>query len=577
MKNRSITIFAIVFLRANFFALWAIAAVALCGTVMEADAAGKNTLVLSKDYIDTTIMQAIFLLSEGASVDGAGFARAKAIADAKMVAERLRAEARGDRNASYVIWKVNELEGQIALEEEDMVLQKVRQGQATIEALINDFNREVVKDRPDFPALQQFQTRMKGLDPQRAGAMGKSINSRGKTISRIVVVALEEALIYGNEEKADEEFRYCLRNQQFFEISPATFRHLEERVSVCDQSVEELKAINAEADSAQSLITLAGIGRARSLIADADYRLSAIKGQILLAGDSACAWRLIQLTSALKHCEDSLVQVNLDILRSKGTEAASAYLDEVVHPAGISREKSARIDQAILSVKSPAEKSNAMSREVDSVAAASEADGSHDVFEEIRQKAIKKARERQDSIRAIEEVRQRLELARLDSLEAEAKKKAELEFQANRTHAMQISSGIYNMIKTGKARVAYDMFDSKKPLLRQYLIPEAFALLEATVGQLLDPTWVTASNNIQLVANGAQAAPGAATPASLAERNREKATAAIETIYEMLGRNDIHGAMQQFDDKKAFLQAYLDKDAFTMLSEAVGKARQTVR
>jgi len=45
----------------------------------------------------------------------------------------------------------------------------------------------------------------------------------------------------------------------------------------------------------------------------------------------------------------------------------------------------------------------------------------------------------------------------------------------------------------------------------------------------------------------------------------------------MLGRNDIHGAMQQFDDKKAFLQAYLDKDAFTMLSEAVGKARQTVR
>jgi hypothetical protein len=577
MNNRPITIFAAVLLRAIPPALGAIAAVPLHCTVMEASAAWKSTLGLSKDYIDSTIMQAIFLLSEGVSVDGAGFARAKAIADAKMMVGQLRAEAKGDRNESYVLWKVHELEGQIALEEEDLVLQKVRQGQTTIGALINDFNREVVKDRPDFAALQEFQTRMRELDSQRASAMGKSVGSRGKTLSRTVVIALEEALIYGNKEKADEEFRYCLRNRQFFEILPATFRNLEERVSVCDRSVEELKAINAEADTAQSLIAVSGIGRARSLIADADYRLTAIKGQILLAGDSLCAWRLIQLTGVLKHCEDSLVQVNLDILRSKGTEAASEYLNKVVHPAGISREKSVRIDQAILAVKSPADERNTIDREVDAVAAASEADGNHDVFEEIRQKAIKKARERRDSIRAIEEVRQRLELARLDSMEAEAKKKAELEFQTNRTHAMKISSGIYDMIKTGKTRVAYDMFDNKKSLLRQYLIPEAFALLEVTAGQLLDPKWVTTSNKIQLVANCTQATPGTATPSSLAERNREKAKAVIETIYEMLGRNDIRGAMQQFDDEEAFLQAYLDKEAFTMLGEAVGKVRKTAR
>ncbi len=580
MKKQPVIVLNAILWRAFACAMIVLAAGPMPGTVMETAAASEYKPALSKEYIDTTIMQAIYLLSEGASVDGVGFARAKAIADAKAAAARLRSEARGDANESYVLWKVEELEGQITLEEKDLVLQKMRKGQETIDQLAGDFNREVGKDRPDFAALQQFQMQMKSLDPQRADAMGTSITGRFKTLSRAAIVSLEEALIYGNAGKVDEEFRYCLRNRQFFDIPPATFRNLEARVSACDQSVQELKVIRAEADSAQCLVAGAGLGRARTLIADAENRLSTIKGQILITEDSACAWRLIQLTSALKLCEDSLVQVNLTVLSSKGIDAASDYLNKVVHPAGVSREKSARIDQAILAAGSPGAKSTTMGREVDAVAAASDSDASHDIFEEMRQKAIKKARAHQDSIQAIEDARERLELARLDSMEAEAKKKAELEFQAHRTHAMQISSEIYGMIKNGKARVAYDVFDNKKPQLRQYLIPEAYALLEATAQQLLDPKWETGSSDIQLVAAGSapsHGAPGSAIPSSPEERNREKARAAIETIYGMLGRNETAGAVQQFEFEKAFLQTYLDKDAFEMLRLAVGKTEQPPR
>jgi hypothetical protein len=545
------------------------------GSTIPARAAEAFKPALTKDYIDTTIMQAIFLLSEGASVEGVGGAREKAIAEAKMVAVRMRAEARGDRNESYVIWKVEELEGQITLEEEDLVMRKVRQGQATIGQIVDNFNHEVGNDHPDFAALQEFQSRMKALDPDRAAKMDQSIRSRGKSIARSVTASLEEALIYGNARKADDEFRYCLRNRQFFNIPPATFRNLEERVAVCDQSVEELKAINAEADSARALIAGAGIGKARPLIADAENRLSAIKGQILLAEDSTCAWRLIQLTSALKHCEDSLVQINLDILNAKGVDAASDYLNRVVHTAGVSREKSARIDQAILATGSPAAagEGSAIGREVDAVAAASEADGSNDVFAEMRQKAVKKAHEHEDSLRAIDEERERVELARLDSMEAEAKKKAELEFQENRTHAMQISSGIYDMIKTGKPRVACDMFDNKKPLLRQYLIPEAFALLESTVGQLLDPKWETASNDIQLVANGAPAGSGGPVSPASGGKTHDKSKALIEEIYDLIGRNEGGGAVHLFDEQKNFLQTDLPADAFEMLATMIAKVK----
>ncbi len=581
MKHHSFSFLASLLPGAVIGVAAVLAVFSLQSATMGAEAAEERKPILSKDYIDTTIMQAIYLLSEGASVDGVGFAREKAIADARAAGERLRAEAKGDPNESYVLWKVEELDGQITLEEKDLVLEKMRKGKETIDQLAEDFNREVGKDRPDFAALQQFQSQMKGLDPQRAEAMGKSVASRLKSLSRAAVDALEEALIYGNAAKADEEFRYCLRYRQYFDIPPATFRNLETRVSACDQSVEELKVIRGEADSARASIAATALGRARTILADAENRLSVIKGQILIAEDSACAWRLIQLTSALKLCEDSLVQANLDILKSKGSDAASEYLNRVVHPAGVSREKSARIDQAILAASSPDAKNNSMGREVDAVTAASDSDASHDVFEEMRQKAIKKVRARQDSIDAIEAAREKLELARLDSMEATAKIKAELEFQANRTNAMRISSAIYGLIQNGKAREAGDMFDNKKPQLRQYLIPEAYALLEAAARQILDGTWDSAPNEIQLVATASPGKGGAqannAAHSSAEHQNQEKARAAIETIYGLLDRNDLAGAARQFDNEKAFLQTYLDKDTYELVRLTVDRSGESPR
>ncbi len=577
MKHASISFFASVVPGAVIVAAAVFAVCSLQDTTMGAEAAQEHKIVLSKDYIDTTIMQAIYLLSEGASVDGVGFAREKAIADAKAAGQRLRAEAKGDPNESYVLWKVEELDGQITLEEKDLVLEKMQKGKETIDQVAEDFNREVGKDRPDFAALQQFQAQMKVLDQERAGTMGKSIVSRLKTISRAAVDALEEALIYGNAARADEEFRYCLRYRQYFEIPPATFRNLETRVSACDQSVEELKVIRGEADSAQAFIAATVLGRARTLLADAENRLSVIKGQILIAEDSACAWRLIQLTSDLKLCEDSLVQVNLDILKSKGTDAASEYLKKVVHPAGVSRDKSARIDQAILASSSPTEKNNSMGREVDAVAAASDSEASHDVFEEMRQKAIRKVRARQDSIDAIEAAREKLELARLDSMDATAKKKAELEFQANRTNAMRISSAIYALIQNGKPRDAGDLFETKKPELRQYLIPEAYALLDAAAQQLLEQKWDSGQNEIQLVATASPGQGGGAARSSVDQQNQDKARAIIETIYGLLDRNDLAGAALQFENEKAFLQAYLDKDTYELVRLTVVKSGESPR
>jgi hypothetical protein len=51
--------------------------------------------------------------------------------------------------------------------------------------------------------------------------------------------------------------------------------------------------------------------------------------------------------------EDSLVQINLSILKNRGVQAANDYLKNTLRPCGVSRDKVAYVDNAILSISSP--------------------------------------------------------------------------------------------------------------------------------------------------------------------------------------------------------------------------------
>ena len=81
---------------------------------------------LSQTTIDTLVQQAFVNInaSAGADVPDADARHWQAVIDAKETVAKLKALAKGDPNEKYVLWKVNELEYQVFLEEREMVLKK---------------------------------------------------------------------------------------------------------------------------------------------------------------------------------------------------------------------------------------------------------------------------------------------------------------------------------------------------------------------------------------------------------------------------------------------------------------------
>ena len=122
-----------------------------------------------KIVIDTLVEQAFVGLNIAADgMPGEDRRREEAIAEAKKIANRLRLEAQGDPNERYILWKTGELEGQILLEERDLILRQLEKKQKESNAVVSVFNRELGKKRPDFMVLKKAIDDMDRIDPRKA-------------------------------------------------------------------------------------------------------------------------------------------------------------------------------------------------------------------------------------------------------------------------------------------------------------------------------------------------------------------------------------------------------------------------
>ena len=130
--------------------------VILFGMIFNGASAGENRKYMQRMTVDTLIQQAfVNLNAAGGDMPGSDLRRRQAIEDAKKVTVKLRSMARGDPNEKYVLWKTGELESQILLEERDIILKKLEKNQKERNAVIDVYNKEVGKKRPDFIILKK--------------------------------------------------------------------------------------------------------------------------------------------------------------------------------------------------------------------------------------------------------------------------------------------------------------------------------------------------------------------------------------------------------------------------------------
>ncbi len=581
------------------FMFFLISAAAIC-SVSGAKAGGSAPRAyLSQTTIDTSIQRAFYILNEAASIAGVGFRQQQAIAEAKAIAKRLRSMASGDKNERYILWKVSELESQIYLEEKDMMLLKMQQGQISINQLVSRYNTEVGKSRPDFASMRRMHVQMGQLDVNKANQMADSYNQRYRAITREVTYALDQALENGDLERAQNELGYCLRNASYLSMSNSSYNQYERKVDKLAVARVEKPKIEEELKTAYASLRNNDLISARNNLRSAEGRYTAISTALPKKESSFLYNDLKRYKNQLCTKEDSLVAVNLNILSKKGIAAADDFLRKTLRTAGVSRDKVALVDKAILDIKSP--DNSGISSEISSMSAGEDDDqevqeGSSNgsapptMLDEIMARARKKAQEKTDSLRRIEEARMRIVMAeqrRQDSIAAILRAAELKEFEKKQTIARNTSMDIYALLEKNQIQGAGQKFQKERPYLLQYLDRNDFYILESTLQQFSAPPppqpvqTVAVSTPSGRVSN--QAVVQDVQPVSVngplpkpieekLRKNQERAESEIIEIYSLLEKNQVNEAYARFQKNRKPLQMFLQQDIFSLLENTISQA-----
>jgi Arc/MetJ family transcription regulator len=534
---------------------------------------------IKQETIDTTVMKGFYVLTEAAALAGVGFRQQEAIQTARRLANDLKRKAKGDPNERYILWKVNELEAQIYLEERDLQLQKQQQGQITVNNLIARYNAEVGKARPDFATLKKIHTQITAIDPAKGNEIADSYNNRYRSISREVIYSIEKCVLAGNDSKAREELGYCLRNKNYLSISNTQYYQIESRVDGLSNAYSEKPLIEKETDSSETAIRLNRFGDARTLLFSAEYRLKNVIQYFPQTTSTPLSTRIIRANRRLSQKEDSLVTINLSILNKNGIKAADEFLQKTLKAYGVSREKTAYVDSVILMIQSP-DKKTVMAGELEKLSDADTAMSPQSslMLDDIKELARAKAQAKADSIRQVDERALQILIAerhKQDSLLA-AQRDAELiALQKNQERANAVTMEIYTLIDQNRLIDAENKFRSVQDKLKQFLPAEMYNVLELSLKAVREPVESKGVSYITPVitqTNQVSSSLQTRSDTDSLKKNQERAQKEILSIYNMIENNQYQNAYNRFQSIRAPLQKYLPAEAFEVLEMTVTQA-----
>jgi hypothetical protein len=493
---------------------------------------------LSKDYVDTVVQQAFYSLNAAMNIPGAQFKQKMAIEEARRVAQKLKSMAAGDQNEKYVLFRVGELEQQLWLEEKDIVMQKTRETQKIKNAVIDTFNMELGKKRPEFSNLARLTARIDALDDvKKADEMRRSQAQRKTNISRELVFRFEKIFLSGDVGAARSEFDYCARNRAYLALPDPAFQKISQKIQLQADAIKKQPVLEATMRRGSESLQKNLFKDAWSSINSARSMLDQMKGNVALSDFSSLDGQYRSLLAAATRKEDSLVDVTVSLYNAKGSDPALAYIDKTLKKFGVSQTKVAAASLYVLSRGAELPKRDSViNREVDALSGSQA--GAEISFDDIRERAKQKAKAKADSIRAADE-------AKTGMLVLE----------------------IYSLLERGKAEDAFSKFNTNLVALETHVYTDALHALSSSVTQAYQ-TWRDEKNSPERVI--ATVAPS--TTADDLKANREKASFHLTRIYTLLEQGKTKEAYQQFARIRDKLKQYTSPEAFDVVETAVNQA-----
>ncbi|MBD3345607.1 MAG: hypothetical protein GF401_11145 [Chitinivibrionales bacterium] len=525
----------------------------------------------TKTYVDTLILRAFYKLNAATAYGDFQDRRQKAIAEAKRIANKLRHVAKNDPNSRYILWKVGELEGQIMLEEEDILQENERNRQKMINHLVTAFNRETGKKRPDFANLVDIHSQMLSVDGSKAAEIEWLIRDRARGLSRDVQRNIETALDNKQLHKAQMELDYCSKNLKYLSISLTTYSKLAARLKARVNIDDEKSFIANDLQRARLLLLKNELAEAANVLTVVDKRLGTIKGEVSQSQWEHHAQKVRRMNEAIGKKEDSLVTYNIDILNVKGVEAAMDYLDNTLTKEyGVSREKIGVVNNAVIRqvLAEQAEEDTAISEEIAAIAV--EEPENVDVgFGDMALQAKQIAQERQDSIRAEMEkrkpfwVRWRERRARRRKAREEEQRMAALKEQRQR--------------RAEKQRKAAAEKRKEEARLTHVKNHRSTAPANQTRSQNRKPSSSSGTGYENSSYQKSKVYAYAREEERLLREKEEKAKEQLVEIYTLLEQDQIRDAYEMFRESQNELKKYIYDEAYSVLETTVYQAYQALR
>jgi hypothetical protein len=499
--------------------------------------AAQKQNYLSKDYIDSIVQQAFYNLNTAMTIPGAEFIRKNAIDEGKRTAAALKKKAAGDPNEKYILFRVNELEQQLWLEEKDLVLKGMKKTQIVKNKYIDTFNVELGQKRPDFANLSRLTSIMLQLDGAKGDELRRSMAQRRTNIRREVSFHIDRSLVSGDLGAAAGDFAYCGRNRSFLSIPDSVFDRTGKRIQGQADAMKKKPSLDAGLRRASEWLAKNRLKEAGECISAAAALLGEMQGNLPLSEWNTYDGLYHSVSAQARQKDDSLVNTAIVLYNTKGEDSALAYIEKVLKKSGMSQAGIAQASTYVLSRGAQLPKRDStISRQVDSCAGAP---GPLDIsLDKIREAAKKKARERADSARA-----------------------------AGEEKAGSCLLDVYSLLENGLTETAYSRFMKNRTLLESYVYKDAFDALATAVMHAYD-----ARNAGQEDQKPAVAVSHSASGPEDVKANQDKAEKHISLIYAMIEKGKSEDAYRHFNRFRDKLKQYLCREAFDMVEASVNQA-----
>ncbi len=438
---------------------------------------------ISQTYIDTMIQQAFYQFHLAETALNPRKSQQRAIENAKQVVRKLRRTARGDENEKYILFKVSELEQHIYLEEKDLLLAKMKEGQKSLNQLINQYNAELAKNRPDFRMLVALHKQVGNIDIRKSNQIASSINQRNRNVAREIIHGIEKKMLTGDYAGARKDLDYCRSQQGYLNVSQSRCDQWEKNLGGIEKADLHRASISEQLKRAESLVANRSLSEAWRIIPGLQKSINSAEN---LSDRQAIDFRgrVGKLIQRIDHLEDSLFHRSVAILDQQGIDPAIEFMQTELSEYNVSRSCLMRVDSAIMAVAPQSRQSSgAISEELSNLVQSDQSNSSL-TMETARDIAQRRAQAKMDSINAVEEEKARkaaLEQARQDSIRLAELQERERKLRKYRVKAQKEMVRIVELLEKGKIKKAHKMFRRKQDPLSLYIEQNTYAMLKQTV------------------------------------------------------------------------------------------------